>query len=231
MKRPSSLLILAGLILPLGLATSGCRSTPLPTGPRAETGTAAATQTEVGLTGGTLLFSDDFNREQLGDAYDARTESWSIRDGWIHVERAHNDALWLKHPLPDRVRIEFQARSLHPSGDLKFEVFGDGRTHESGYICIFGGWNNRLNIIARRDEHGDDRLVGADGVRVEQNRIYQFALVRTDNRVRWYVDGEPFLTFDDAEPLRGELHRFFGFNNWEVPLQFDDLRIFDLGPA
>ena len=63
------------------------------------------------------------------------------------------DARPESHPPPRRTAMCGAscrlASSESPDGDIKFEVFGDGAKHESGYIAIFGGWQNRLNIIAR----------------------------------------------------------------------------------
>lgn len=177
-----------------------------------------------------LVFSDDFERDTFGDSWRTASDAWSLVDGEVAVAGARNEGLWLTEPLPEDVRIEFTARALAPEGDLKFEVFTDGAAHQSGYVGIFGGWDNRLNIIARLDEHGDDRLVGADGVQVEVGRDYVFRIERTDHRVRWSIDGEPFLTYDDPEPLTGDGHQYFGFNDWESPVRFDDVRVWDLSP-
>lgn len=192
-------------------------------------GPGPAVDADRGLTGGTLVASEDFGGAELPAGWRAAGSAWKVEDGWLSVAGARNDALWFQTPLPDQVRVEFLAMSLSPEGDLKFEIFGDGSTHESGYVGIFGGWRNSLNIIARLDEHGDDRLVGAEGVQVEPNRTYRMAVVRTDARLRWYVDGELFLTYDDPAPLRGPEHAFFAFNDWDVPVRFDEFRVFDLG--
>lgn len=175
-----------------------------------------------------LVFSDDFERGTIGDAWRTQSESWEILDGWLAVAGARNEALWLAQPLPERVRIEFDAKSLSDEGDIKFEVFTDGEEHESGYIGIFGGWDNRLNIIARLDEHGDDRLVGAEGRSVEPERTYRFRIERTDHVLRWYIDDALFLAFEDAEPLVGDDHAYFGFNDWDAPLRFDNVRVYEL---
>ena len=55
--------------------------------------------------------------------------------------------------LPKDVRIEFDVRSEGADGDIKWEAFGDGRNHASGYVFIFGGWHNREVRIAKLDEH------------------------------------------------------------------------------
>ena len=145
-------------------------------------------------------------------------------------ENIHNAALWLKKELPERLRVEFTAEVLSKDGDVKTEIFGDGRTHQSGYIVIHGGWSNQLNIIARQDEHGEDRKEDGrcrtrDRKRrcVVQNRIYKWALERTDGTLKWYLDGELFLTYPDSSPVFG---RHFAFNNWKAKVAFDDLKIF-----
>lgn len=159
--------------------------------------------------------------------------TWKVVDGALEARDIHNAALWLQTELPERVRIEFDARALSDDGDVKCEVFGDGRTHQSGYILIHGGWNNTINTIARQDEHGEDRkedrrCTARKGrmICVEPDVDYKWAVERTDGELRWYLDGVLFLTYDDAHPVRG---RHFAFNNWEAPVRFDNLRIYDLG--
>ena len=133
--------------------------------------------------------------------------------------------------LPDDVRVEFTVRSESASGDIKVELFGDGvskATSESytatGYVVIFGGWNNSLNVVARLDEHGADRVVGPK-LRVEPGKTYRFAMERRGSLLTVHVDGVELMRFDDPEPLRGRGHDHFAFNDWEAKLAFDDLRI------
>jgi hypothetical protein len=148
------------------------------------------------------------------------------------AENIHNAALWLTTSLPEKVRVEFVATALTDSGDLKAEIFGDGLTHQSGYILIMGGWSNQLNIIARQDEHGEDRkrdsrcmIRNRRKVCAEKGKPYRWAIERRDSTVKWFVNGKLFLTFPDKFPIQG---KHFGFNNWEAKVAFDDLRIFEL---
>ena len=195
-------------------------------------------RTRPAPTGGTLVFSDDFNRPQLGSDYKAgtpdhgwKTTPWTIEDGRLKAEKVHNATLWLQRKLPKNVRVEFTTRAESTTGDVKCEIFGDGRTHQSGYILIFGGWHNTVNAIARQDEHGEDRKMDSRCGRGQRRRCvepkidYRWAVERTGDTLRWYLDGQLFLSFADAHPLQGE---FFGFGNWEAPVTFDDLKIYDL---
>jgi len=56
-------------------------------------------------------------------------------------------------------------------------------------------------------------------------RSYQWKIVRKGNKLEWFIDGQPFLAFDDPQPLEGEKHAHFGFNNWDSDLYFDSLKI------
>jgi hypothetical protein len=180
-----------------------------------------------------LVFSDRFERDSIGDDWtrgegEGGDGEWTIEDGWVEGQNIKNAPLWLDRKLPKDVRIEFDARSLSERGDLKVEVFGDGTHHESGYILIFGGWENRLDVIARLDEHGDDRKE-RPSKKVEKGQTYQMAIERTGNTLKWFVDGELFMSYEDSKPLRGPDHRYFAFSNWRVPVQFDNVKVYALG--
>jgi hypothetical protein len=61
---------------------------------------------------------------------------------------------------------------------------------------------------------------------VVPDRAYQFEVERRDGRtVRWRVDGVELLTYPDPQPLRGPGHEHFGFNDWQVRVCFDNLRV------
>ncbi len=195
---------------------------------------------DVGPPTGKLIYSDDFERPAISDDWKQSAEAdqgwdagtWRVEGGRLWGEKIHNAALWLQKPLPEKVRIEFDARAESEQGDVKCEVFGDGRTHQSGYILIHGGWNNSINTIARQDEHAEERkedrrCADRDGrvTCVERGVDYHWTLVRTDDTLRWYLDGKLFLTYPDAHPVQG---RHFAFNDWEAQVSFDNLKIYDL---
>lgn len=176
-----------------------------------------------GLTGGALVFEDDFERESLGERWINRTGRWRIEEGKLRIQKDRNQGLWLDFPLPSRVRVEFDAQALEEEGDIKCEIFASQPQHQAGYIVILGGWHNTVSVIARLDEHGQDRM--ESGVRAEKGKWHHFVLVRTSGSLRWYLDGNLVLEFRDEEPLQG---RYFGFNNWNSLVLFDNLKIFEL---
>jgi len=98
-------------------------------------------------------FHDEFERASLGDNYWSNGGHWRIAKGELYSPGVGNNPLWLLLRLPQDVRIEFDARSEGADGDVKWEAFGDGRNHATGYVFIFGGWHNRETKIAKLDEH------------------------------------------------------------------------------
>ena len=179
----------------------------------------------------TARWSDNFDRTQLGADWYATNGSWTLNDGTLHVADARNHPLWLRRRLPRDARIEFDAWSESPDGDIKCEVYGDGRAYATqdsytatSYVVIFGGWRNSINAIARMNEHGNDRQERR-GPRVTQNQHYHWVIERRGNTLSWSVDGSPLLEFNDPAPLAGPGHEYFAFNNWMVGLGFDNLVI------
>ena len=106
------------------------------------------------LTGGKLVYSEDFEGSGMPSDWSTKSPVWKVAQGKLTGARAENEGVWLSHPLPEQVRVTFDVSSASSDGDIKFEIFNDGKTHQSGYIGIFGGWKNSLNIIARLNEIG-----------------------------------------------------------------------------
>lgn len=176
--------------------------------------------------------SDNFDRAELGDAWSAPGGGkWRISDGALTIDHGYNHPLWLTQPIPDDAVIELDCWSNDPAGDLKVEIWGDGKSWAqtvsytaTSYVFIFGGWHNQISAIARMNEHGNDRRVRND-VHVELGRHYHWRIARKGGHIDWQIDGKPFLTYDDPKPLHGAEHRYFAFNDWEAELHFDNLKI------
>lgn len=199
----------------------------------------------AGLKGGTKVFEDDFERESFGDDWKAETANWKLINGEAINHHADNKGLWLLQKLPDGdVRIEFDVRSdsfvqkgrdgkkkeTFP-GDLKCEAFNTSPEHQTGYVFIFGGWNNRINRIARLEEHGDGagaRVVDGPSRKVKAGKTYRMKVVRVGNTVGWYADDNYLVHMDDAQFIEG---RYFGLNNWRSRLTFDNVSVYKLADA
>ncbi|AUX28589.1 MULTISPECIES: hypothetical protein [Sorangium] len=234
-----SLLVSASCV-PEGPATGDTSARPA--------GTVAASTSASIVAGGVQgaqragVFEDDFDRSALGPDWNALSPKWKIEEGRLCVRGARNRGVWLRRPLPENARIEFDAIAEAPDGDLKAELWGDGRsgataasyTNATSYLVILGGWKNTKHVLARLDEHGSDRLEidvdpDSDDERarpVAPGQPYRFRIERRDGRtLSWSVNGVDTLELSDPAPLSGPGHEHLGFNDWDAPVCFDNLRI------
>jgi hypothetical protein len=174
--------------------------------------------------------------------YATDPRAWRIEEGQLCGQKAHNHGVWLTKTLPINARIEFDAVTDNAEGDLKAEVWGDGHSFAKGssyndatsYLVIFGGWKNTKHVIARLDEHKEDRDVievdsRSDDPRqrpVVAGQVYHFKIERNDGKiVHWSIGDVQMLDYSDPAPLIGLGHDHFGFNDWEVRVCFDNLKI------
>src|SRR5690606_37369041 len=72
------------------------------------------------------VFHDFFERVELGEHWHATGRGWNIDSGKLCGQNARNHPVWLRRKIPTNARIEFDALSTSPDGDLKVEVWGDG---------------------------------------------------------------------------------------------------------
>ncbi|HTL31819.1 MAG TPA: hypothetical protein VL326_01775 [Kofleriaceae bacterium] len=177
-------------------------------------------------------WKDTFERGDIGGDYYISGKGYDLIGGQLSARGAHNHPLWLRKKLPHDVRIELDCWSNEERGDVKVELFGDGKSFDpdagrymaTGYEVIFGGWFNSKSIIARLDEHGKD-MVENTQLKVQPTRHYHWTIERVGKKLTWLIDQQPFLVYDDPNPLEGPGHEYFGFNNWESDTWFDNLVI------
>ncbi|HEX4455515.1 MAG TPA: hypothetical protein VH143_31865 [Kofleriaceae bacterium] len=182
----------------------------------------------------TAAFTDLFERPELGELYFASGSGYGVHAGAVSAHGAHNHPLWLRRRLPENFRIELDCWSTEARGDIKVEIDGDGHSFDpdggrytaTGYEVVFGGWYNSKSIIARLDEHGKD-VVERTQPKVNPNQRYHWKIERRGDKLTWWIDdmATPFLVYDDPQPLTGDDHGFFAFNNWETDTWFDNLVI------
>ncbi len=190
----------------------------------------------------TAPFEDNFERATLGPNWAATSSAWRIQGGQLCATHARNHPVWLDRRVPTNAVIEFDAVSHSRDGDIKVELWGDGRSYATGtsyddatsYIAILGGWKNTRHVLARLDEHARDRqelVVDRAGDQlsaraVEPGRLYHFKLARRDGKtVQWWVDDIDILSYNDQAPLVGSGHEHIAFNDWDARVCFDNLRV------
>jgi hypothetical protein len=187
-------------------------------------------------------WSDNFDRAELGSEWRTLSPAWKIQNGKLCVRGARNKGAWLSRRLPTNARIEFDAYAESPEGDLKVELWGDGEsgataasyTNATSYLAILGGWKNKKHVLARINEHGDDRLeIDVDPLSddermraVAAGQAYHFKIERADGKTLVVaVNGTVYFELADREPLQGAGHEHFGFNDWDAPVCFDNLKV------
>ncbi len=187
-------------------------------------------------------FVDLFDREDVGTGYFDTIGRYIIDQGALHIRGGYNHPLWLKKPLPAELEITLDVRSLSPEGDIKIELFGDGKSFAfnrgayfaTGYVLGQGGWNNTKTFIARRDEH-DKALLHTNRFPVTQSQWHRWRIFTfmENNRlvISWWIDDRPALRLVDPAPLYGKNNRHFGFSNWRADVFFDNLHIIPLTAA
>ncbi|MEM7675714.1 MAG: hypothetical protein AAF449_06885 [Myxococcota bacterium] len=175
-------------------------------------------------------FIDDFERESLGSNWFPTGGHWVIDNGAVFTTGANNAPLFLERSLPNDVVVQVDITSETSAVDAKIELMTDGRTHQSGYIFILGGWNNKLSAIARLDEHGRDRKTkGPTGVKGKKK--YRWRIEKKGGELKWYIDGRLYMTYSDPRPLQGPGHDRLAFSNWQNQLRYDNLRIWPYDQA
>ncbi len=182
-------------------------------------------------------FSDNFQRADLGPNWLDTSHNATVQNGKLNLVRSHNHPTWLRRRLPRNVQIDIDAVSHSPDGDLKVEVFGDGHSFDpdegrydtTSYGFIMGGWHNSRSIIGRLGEH--EQAVKAFRDRhgpvplVTPGRTYHWTITCRNGALDWKVDGAPYLSWTDPDPLWGPGHEFFAVGDWEANVSFSNLKI------
>lgn len=158
----------------------------------------------------------------------------TFSDREIVVREARNHPVWYREELPLTGSVELTIWTGAREGDMKFEAWGDGKTHAptfepapytaSGYVFILGGWNNSKSIIAYRDEHGA-HVVERSDFRVVPGRRYVVRVTRANGEVTMSVDDEPFLAMREPPEAVTSPGRFLGLSGWRTEVHFSEPRV------
>src|SRR5262249_10982147 len=126
----------------------------------------------------TAPFRDSFDRAELGPSWNATGQEYRVEGGKLAGSHAYNHPAWLRQKLPRDGVVELDVMSKSPAGDIKIELYGDGESFDpdkggytsTGYVFIFGGWNNSLSVICRNNEHDEGRKAERRDMRVQPGR-------------------------------------------------------------
>ena len=178
-----------------------------------------------------LIFEDSFERAEIGENYEIQGGDWRIENGKLKSGTAKNRNLVLRSvDLPQNGIVELTMKSHSDAVDVKFNLWGDGKIHDhgDGYTFILGGWNNRISVISKLDEHEKKRSEKRNA-NLEKEVLYKIKVERISNKIEWFVNGELFLEYSDETPLKvSDGFSKLSFANWKSDVEFDDLKIYAL---
>ena len=178
-----------------------------------------------------LIFEDSFERAEIGENYEIQGGDWRIENGKLKSGTAKNRNLVLRSvDMPQNGIVELTMKSHSDAVDVKFNLWGDGKIHDhgDGYTFILGGWNNRISVISKLDEHEKKRSEKRNA-NLEKEVLYKIKVERISNKIKWFVNGELFLEYSDETPLKvSDGFSKLSFANWKSDVEFDDLKIYAL---
>ena len=210
----------AGLVLPVAcLVLAGCLST-------GRTAGAAAPAADDGWD---LVFSDDFNRAELGGDWQVVDGNWTIENGSLAGSGAivSSRGFPAGHPA-GFLRLEFEAVTnvkpfiLMPGGPPPVVSVSDmssfihaqppetaGPVWQTGYFFQFGGFMNTQNRIRRA---GQELVAdGSPKKLITPDKVHRVVVENDQGTLRLIVDGELLLEQADRASIAGEGYDRVGF--------------------
>lgn len=149
-----------------------------------------------------LVFSDDFDRDAIGDEWKVYAGEWGIENGSL-VGRGE---IYVNRSFPGNQRVEFSAESDNPN-DLSPFIHAGEVGFASGYFLQFGGMGNELNVARRL---GKDISVDYWHM-IVPGQVHKIVAEFDGTHVRLTVDGETVHEYEEKNPLQGESHQRVGF--------------------
>ena len=161
--------------------------------------------------GWTLQFSDDFNRDELGEDWEAVAGDWRLQDGQLlggQVGKSGENTVICARLFPGSQRVEFDAVTVDPQPCDLSGLLGVNRGGlTTGYFFGFGSDNNRgskLLIESKRDVERYDAVI-------VPGQLHHVVCEREGNVLRHIIDGKVAVSYTDDPPLKGNAHEMIGF--------------------
>lgn len=165
-----------------------------------------------------LQYADDFE-QGLQPVWKTLRGKWTVDEGVLRCREI--SYLALDRPLPLPVRIEYDARSAHPS-DLTAFWGTEKAAFMDGYFIGFASNGNTAGKILR---HGQEVLV-QEGAVAAANTWYHIIAQIIGGKIQLIVDGKLVMEYRDPKPLEGA--RLPGLIAWGEG-DFDNVRIYSAG--
>lgn len=180
-----------------------------------------------------LVFHDTFDRETLGDNWQALAGEWEIRNGKLHGMGSLISTMGFPgHDAAGFQRMEFTAiasadlsRVSDMSSLLHTSPPKDGQEIiQQGYFFQFGAIWNKSNRVMR---HGK-MLVSYDTrehTKIQQGKKHVVVVENNEGQLNMFVDGLSVLTTTDKTPFVGEGFDRVGFYFY-TPFAVDEVKVY-----
>ncbi|MFW6158267.1 MAG: hypothetical protein ACOC8E_02785 [Planctomycetota bacterium] len=143
------------------------------------------------------------------------TNRWQCDKRWSFVCGKNLDgvsAIWNKRRFRGDLTLEYAVGIQHRGGggggygryvrDMNAVICGDGRTLNSGYGFIYGGWDNTRSAITR-----NGKVVAETSTPIPtggfHRRWFYCKVVKRGGHLEFYVDNNLLLEYEDPDPLPG----------------------------
>ena len=194
-----------------------------------------------------LVFSDDFERDELGANWISANGKWDVKDGMLRgsgtlissqgfppsdeppgYQRLEFDAVTDVQPLaflqtgPNKPEVRISDLSCFIQAPPHNE--GNGPPYHQGYFFQFGGHWNSANRIMK----SGDTLVADDedpDVKIEADKTHHIVVENDKGQLRFYVDGQLVLEYDERMSMIGAKHNRIGFYFYTAA-KVDDVKLY-----
>ena len=156
------------------------------------------------------------------------TSRWSCdkRWSWFSGEARNGPSImWNKRNFEGDMSIEFcgaikmdssRGAEYSYARDMNVAITADGLDLTSGYSFIFGGWDNALSCITRKDaivaQPQEPEKVKFTKSSNMHRQWWYFKVERRGGKLRWFVDNKPAIEYTDPEPLAGSRVALWGYD-------------------
>ncbi len=169
----------------------------------------------------TLMFSDAFDRDELGSNWNALEGRWFIKDGALQTDGDGTIVCMQKFPGLQKVVFDAVATPNPLVSDISPFIQATTNNMQSGYFLRFGGNYNKDSGIQREGKLMQDSLNV-----IEAGKTHQIVAEYNGIQVRLTVDGKLVSEFTEMRPLFGEGHDRIGFYVYEGTVRITNLKVF-----
>ena len=179
----------------------------------------------------TLVFSDDFERGELGDDWKVVGGQWRIKAGKLVCAPGYAEIV-INKSFPGCQRIEFEA--MTPADNKRpcdfspvIHTAGKGsKQPDGGYLFQFGASGNTLNRIVRNNEQLEDRSAQRF---IVAGKVHKVVAELDGDALRLVVDGSTIVEGRDPAPILSPDQQMAGLYMY-ADTMVDNVRIYTSRP-